>query len=56
MFGWFKSSNESKQEPTWDAATMTMEQPSSAEAMTSNNVVVQQPVCSQHTSLRKTES
>ncbi|KAJ5332734.1 hypothetical protein N7541_002542 [Penicillium brevicompactum] len=43
MFGWFKSSNESKQEPTWDAATMTMEQPSSAEAMTSNNVVVQQP-------------
>ncbi|CAI7566928.1 unnamed protein product [Penicillium bialowiezense] len=43
MFGWFKTSNESKQEPTWDAATMTMEQPSTAEAMTSNNVVVQQP-------------
>ncbi|CAG7918951.1 unnamed protein product [Penicillium olsonii] len=43
MFGWFKSSNEAKQEPTWDAATMTMEQPSTAEAMSSNNVVVQQP-------------
>ncbi|CAG8004324.1 unnamed protein product [Penicillium salamii] len=43
MFGWFKSSNESKQGPTWDAATMTMEQPSTSEAMSSNNVVVQQP-------------
>ena len=48
MFGWFKSSNESKptQEPTWNAATMAMEQPSNAEAMSSNNVVSQQPVCS----------
>jgi hypothetical protein len=47
MFGWFKSSNESQltQEPTWDAATMTMEQPSNAEAMSSNQVVSQQPVC-----------
>ncbi|KAJ5872687.1 uncharacterized protein N7529_005040 [Penicillium soppii] len=46
MFGWFKSSNESQltQEPTWDAATMTMEQPSNAEAMSSNQVVSQQPV------------
>ncbi|KAJ5945217.1 hypothetical protein N7516_005385 [Penicillium verrucosum] len=45
MFGWFKSSNESKptQEPTWNAATMAMEQPSNAEAMSSNNVVSQQP-------------
>ncbi|KAJ5816130.1 hypothetical protein N7447_008363 [Penicillium robsamsonii] len=44
MFGWFKSSNESKpaQESTWDAATMTMEQPSNAETMSSNNVS-QQP-------------
>lgn len=48
MFGWFKSSNESKptQEPTWNATTMAMEQPSNAEAMSSNNVVSQQPVCS----------
>lgn len=48
MFSWFKSSNESKptQEPTWNAATMAMEQPSNAEAMSSNNVVSQQPVCS----------
>ncbi|CAI7621794.1 unnamed protein product [Penicillium crustosum] len=48
MFGWFKSSNESKptQEPTWNAATMTMEQPPSAEAMSSNNVVSEQP-CSE---------
>lgn len=47
MFGWFKSSNESKptQEPTWNAATMAMEQPTNAEAMSSNNVVSQQPVC-----------
>ncbi|CAG8909688.1 unnamed protein product [Penicillium egyptiacum] len=45
MFGWFKSSNDSKpsQEHSWDAATMTMEQPSNAEAMSSNNVVSQQP-------------
>ncbi|KAJ9489575.1 hypothetical protein VN97_g3708 [Penicillium thymicola] len=45
MFGWFKSSNESKptQEPTWNAATTAMEQPSNAEAMSSNNVVSQQP-------------
>lgn len=48
MFSWFKSSNESKptQEPTWNAATMAMEQPPNAEAMSSNNVVAQQPVCS----------
>ncbi|KAJ5465807.1 hypothetical protein N7530_009594 [Penicillium desertorum] len=45
MFGWFKSSNDSKptEEPTWDATTIAMEQPSSAEAMSSINVVSQQP-------------
>ncbi|EKV09077.1 hypothetical protein PDIG_56320 [Penicillium digitatum PHI26] len=45
MFGWFKSSTESKptQEPTWNAATMAMEQPTNAEAMSSTNVVSQQP-------------
>lgn len=48
MFGWFKSSNDPKptQEPTWDATTIAMEQPSNAEAMSPNNVVSQQPVCS----------
>lgn len=46
MFGWFKSSNESKptQEGTWDAATMTMRQPSNTEEMAANKVVSQQPV------------
>ncbi|OQD85104.1 hypothetical protein PENANT_c011G08084 [Penicillium antarcticum] len=45
MFGWFKSSNESKptQEATWDAATMTMRQPSNTEEMSANQVVSQQP-------------
>ncbi|OQE23295.1 hypothetical protein PENFLA_c011G09323 [Penicillium flavigenum] len=45
MFGWFKSSNDSypTQEPTWDATTIAMEQPSNAEAMSSNNIVSQQP-------------
>ncbi|KAJ5970381.1 uncharacterized protein N7479_000299 [Penicillium vulpinum] len=45
MFGWFKSSEESKstQEPTWDAATLAMEQPSTTETMSSNNVISQQP-------------
>ncbi|CAP94003.1 hypothetical protein E8E15_010153 [Penicillium rubens] len=45
MFGWFKSSNDPKptQEPTWDATTIAMEQPSNAEAMSPNNVVSQQP-------------
>jgi hypothetical protein len=49
MFGWFKSSNESKptQEATWDAATMTMRQPSTSEEMTANQVVSQQPVRTQ---------
>ncbi|KAJ5747106.1 uncharacterized protein N7511_008802 [Penicillium nucicola] len=44
MFGWFKSS-ESKptQEATWDAATMTMRQPSNTEEMAANQVVSQQP-------------
>lgn len=48
MFGWFKSSNDPNptQEPTWDATTIAMEQPSNAEAMSPNNVVSQQPVCS----------
>lgn len=49
MFGWFKSSNESKptqeQEPTWNAASMAMEQPSNTQAMSPTNVVSQQPVC-----------
>ncbi|KAJ5774924.1 hypothetical protein N7457_009820 [Penicillium paradoxum] len=45
MFGWFESSSETKptQEPTWDAATMTMDQPSNTETMSSNTVVSQQP-------------
>lgn len=45
MFGWFKSSDST--EASWNATTMTMEQPSHAEVM-SSNVVTQQPVRNPH--------
>lgn len=48
MFGnWFKSSNqqESAQQPTWDPNTLTMQQPTSPQAPSTENVVTEQPVC-----------
>ncbi|PYH66743.1 uncharacterized protein BO88DRAFT_85913 [Aspergillus vadensis CBS 113365] len=46
VFNWFKSSKEestSTQQPSWDANTMTMQQPSSPEAPSTERVVTQQP-------------
>lgn len=47
LFDWFKSSKQedSSQQPTWDPNTMTMNQPSSPSAPTTECVVTQQPVC-----------
>lgn len=47
LFDWFKSSKQedSSQQPTWDPNTMTMTQPSSPSAPTTERVVTQQPVC-----------
>lgn len=47
VFNWFKSSKEESsatQQPSWDANTMTMQQPSSPEAPSTERVVTQQPV------------
>ncbi|BCS01813.1 uncharacterized protein AKAW2_60077S [Aspergillus luchuensis] len=46
VFNWFKSSKEESsatQQPSWDANTMTMQQPSSPEAPSTERVVTQQP-------------
>ncbi|PYH98469.1 hypothetical protein BO71DRAFT_316372, partial [Aspergillus ellipticus CBS 707.79] len=45
MFSWFKSSKQESatQQPTWDANTMTMQQPSSPEAPSTERVVTEQP-------------
>ncbi|PYH81116.1 hypothetical protein BO82DRAFT_354855 [Aspergillus uvarum CBS 121591] len=48
MFNWFKSSNKESaptQQPTWDANTVTMQQPSGPEAPVTERVVTGQPVC-----------
>lgn len=44
-FSWFKSSSrDSSQYPTWDANSVTMQQPSSPFPPTTQNVVTEQPV------------
>lgn len=48
LFSWFKSSKEESapqtQQPTWDPNTLTMQQPSSPAAPTTERVVTEQPV------------
>ncbi|KAL4889523.1 hypothetical protein BDV59DRAFT_205193 [Aspergillus ambiguus] len=47
IFTWFKSSKEESapktQQPTWDPNTLTMQQPSSPAAPTTERVVTEQP-------------
>ncbi|RAH39665.1 uncharacterized protein BO95DRAFT_377512 [Aspergillus brunneoviolaceus CBS 621.78] len=46
MFNWFKSSNKESaptEQPTWDANTVTMQQPSGPEAPVTERVVTGQP-------------
>ncbi|BDD55274.1 hypothetical protein MAP00_000811 [Monascus purpureus] len=55
MFGnWFKSSNqqESAQQPTWDPNTLTMQQPTSPQAPSTENVVTEQPRSQESMQLR----
>lgn len=45
-FSWFKSSKDEAPAPTWNAQTLTMEQPSSPSSMQQQEqVVTEQPVC-----------
>lgn len=46
IFGWFKSSKEERApERKWDPKTVTMEQPTSPPAPSTERVVTEQPVC-----------
>ncbi|KAL2011279.1 hypothetical protein VTN00DRAFT_3997 [Thermoascus crustaceus] len=53
IFGWFKSSKEERApERTWDPKTMTMEQPTSPPAPSTERVVTEQPRPDQEMHLR----